>query len=156
MWAFRASADLRIIVHRTAATFTLCYVDHHDKAYAWAERRRLENHPVTGAAQIVEVLERTEEHVRRIVREEIVDPPIFSKFDRHYIHALGVPAEWLDAAMNASEADLDALLPQLPQEAAERLLELACGNPVPLPVAEQGESGFFPSRRPATISRGRE
>src|SRR5207247_506655 len=38
--------------------------------------------------------------------------------------------------------DLDALLAQLPQEAAERLLELACGNPVPLPVAEQGGSGF--------------
>jgi superfamily I DNA/RNA helicase/mRNA-degrading endonuclease RelE of RelBE toxin-antitoxin system len=142
MWSFRASADLRIIVHRTAATFTLCYVDHHDKAYAWAERRRLENHPVTGAAQIVEVLERTEEHVRRVVREEVVEPPVFRRFERDYILALGVPAEWLDAVMNASEADLDALLPQLPQEAAERLLELACGNPVPVPVVERSESGF--------------
>ncbi len=142
MWAFRASGDLRIIVHRTPATFTLRYVDHHDKAYDWAERRRLEIHPVTGAAQIVEVLERTEEHVRRVVRQEVVEPPIFRRFDRSYIHALGVPAEWLDPVMNANESDLDAMLPRLPQEAAERLLELACGNPVPVPVAEQGEVGF--------------
>jgi mRNA-degrading endonuclease RelE of RelBE toxin-antitoxin system len=142
MWAFRASGDLRIIVHRTPATFTLCYVDHHDKAYTWAERRRLENHPVTGAAQIVEVVERTEEHIRRVVREEVVEPPIFRKFEQNYIHALGVPNEWLDAVMNASEPDLDALLPRLPQEAAERLLDLACGNPVPVPVASAGEIGF--------------
>jgi mRNA-degrading endonuclease RelE of RelBE toxin-antitoxin system len=142
MWTFRASGDLRIIVHRTPATFTLCYVDHHDKAYDWAERRRLEIHPVTGAAQIVEVLERTEEHVRRVVREEVVEPPIFRRFDRGYIHAQGVPAEWLDPVMNANESELDAMLPRLPQEAAERLLELACGNPVPVPFAEQGEIGF--------------
>ena len=32
----------------------LCYVDHHDKAYDWAERRKLETHPKTGAAQLVE------------------------------------------------------------------------------------------------------
>jgi superfamily I DNA/RNA helicase/mRNA-degrading endonuclease RelE of RelBE toxin-antitoxin system len=142
MWSFRASSDLRIIVHRTPATFILCYVDHHKPAYDWAERRRMENHPITGAAQIVELVERTEERVKRIVREEIVEPPAFRRFERSYIHALGVPTEWLDAVMTATEADLTALLPRLPQEAAERLLELACGNPVPVPVAEPGEAGF--------------
>ena len=35
----------------------LCYVDHHDNAYHWAERRKLETHPKTGAAQLVEVRE---------------------------------------------------------------------------------------------------
>ena len=39
----------------------LCYVDHHDAAYRWAERRRIETHPVTGATQLVEVRERVEE-----------------------------------------------------------------------------------------------
>ena len=39
----------------------VAYVDHHDKAYAWAERRRIEAHPRTGAIQIVEVRERVEE-----------------------------------------------------------------------------------------------
>lgn len=39
----------------------LAYVDHHDDAYKWAERRRIETHPATGAVQIVEVRERIEE-----------------------------------------------------------------------------------------------
>ena len=57
-WSVRVSRDIRIIVHRTADSLLLCYVDHHDKAYAWAERRRLETHPTTGAAQLVELRER--------------------------------------------------------------------------------------------------
>jgi len=35
----------------------LCYVAHHDSAYDWASRRKIETHPVTGAAQIVEIRE---------------------------------------------------------------------------------------------------
>src|SRR5690606_31091787 len=47
-WSVRVNADLRIIVHRSRDSMLLCYVDHHDKAYAWAERRKLEIHPKTG------------------------------------------------------------------------------------------------------------
>ena len=57
----RVSSDIRLIVHKTASSLLLCYVDHHDKAYAWAERRKLETHPKTGAAQLVEIRERVEE-----------------------------------------------------------------------------------------------
>ena len=145
MWAFRVSADLRVIVHRTAESLVLCYVDHHAKAYAWAERRCLENHPVTGAAQIVEMVEKVVEitkYITTVKPQGIVELPIFRRFERNYVHALGVPDEWLDAVMNTNETDLLALLPKLPQEAAERLLQLACGDPVPVPMAEQGESGF--------------
>lgn len=53
----RASQDIRIIIHRTAESLLVCYVDHHDAAYTWAERRVLERHPTTGAAQLVEVRE---------------------------------------------------------------------------------------------------
>ena len=52
---------LRGIVHRTASSFLLGYVDHHDAAYQWAERRRLERHPTTGAAQLVEIRETVRE-----------------------------------------------------------------------------------------------
>src|ERR1700735_1790322 len=71
-----------------------------------------------------------------------MEPAIFRRFDRGYIHALGVPAEWLAPVIDGSGSDLDAMLPRLPQEAAERLLELACGDPVPVPFVEQGEIGF--------------
>ena len=59
-WTARASDDIRIVLHRTQASLLLCYVGHHDNAYAWAERRRIETHPRTGAAQLVEVVEWTE------------------------------------------------------------------------------------------------
>ena len=60
-WSVRVSSDIRLIVHKTANSLLLCYVDHHDKAYAWAERRRLETHPTTGAAQLVEIRETVQE-----------------------------------------------------------------------------------------------
>jgi len=55
-WSVRVSDDIRLIVHRTATSLLLCYVGHHDPA----ERRRIERHPTTGAAQLVELPERVE------------------------------------------------------------------------------------------------
>src|SRR6266478_2970175 len=62
-WSLRVSADIRLIVHKTSASLLLCYVNHHDKAYDWAERRKLETHPKTGAAQLVEIRETVKEIV---------------------------------------------------------------------------------------------
>lgn len=50
-WSVRVNANIRLIVHKDKNSLLLCYVDHHDKAYNWAERRKLEIHPKTGAAQ---------------------------------------------------------------------------------------------------------
>ena len=61
----RVSRDICLIVHRHVDRLLLCYVDHQDKAYQWAERRKLETHPKTSAAQLVEIRER----VRGIERE---------------------------------------------------------------------------------------
>ena len=47
-WSVRVSSDIRLIVHKTPGSLLLCYVDHHDKAYDWAERRKLEAHRRTG------------------------------------------------------------------------------------------------------------
>ena len=56
-WSIRAGRDIRLIVHKSASTLVLCYAGHHDKAYAWAERRKLTTHPTTGADQLVEIRE---------------------------------------------------------------------------------------------------
>ena len=60
----------------------LCYVDHHDKAYAWAERRKLETHPKTGAAQLVEIRETVKEVIVPVyVQAELPvrpKPPLFA------------------------------------------------------------------------------
>ena len=47
-WSVRVGRDNRLIVHKTDTSLLLCYVDHHDNAYRWAERRKLETHPKTG------------------------------------------------------------------------------------------------------------
>lgn len=60
-WSVRVNRDIRLIVHGTDNSLMLCYVDHHDDAYEWAQRRKLETHPRTGAAQLVEVRETVEE-----------------------------------------------------------------------------------------------
>jgi mRNA-degrading endonuclease RelE of RelBE toxin-antitoxin system len=60
-WSVRVSQDIRLIVHKTEDSLLMCYVDHHDEAYRWAERRKLETHPKTGAAQLVEIRETVRE-----------------------------------------------------------------------------------------------
>ena len=62
-WSVRVSSDIRLIVHKSDASLLLCYVGHHDDAYGWAERRKLETHPKTGAAQLVEIRETVKEVV---------------------------------------------------------------------------------------------
>src|SRR3954464_14611926 len=60
-WSVRVNADIRLIVHKTPGSLLLCYVDHHDRAYDWAGRRKLQTHPKTGAAQLVEIRETVQE-----------------------------------------------------------------------------------------------
>jgi mRNA-degrading endonuclease RelE of RelBE toxin-antitoxin system len=126
----RISADLRLIVHQDGEDVCACFVGHHEDAYRWSESHKHEVHPVTGSMQMVELLE----VVREVIREKEVAPPLFAKFDRDYILALGVPTAWLDAVMAVSSDDhLLEMVSHLPEEAAERLLELADGRPVPRP-----------------------
>jgi hypothetical protein len=54
-----------------SSSLLLCYAAHHDDAYEWAERRKIETHPTTGAAQLVEVRER----VREVEVPRYVDAP---------------------------------------------------------------------------------
>ena len=134
-WSVRVSRDIRLIVHKTDASLLLCYVDHHDEAYRWAERRKLETHPKTGAAQLVEI--------REIVREIIVPAYVqaaqpaapkarlFEHVAEAALLSYGVPDEWLQDVRQANEDTLLTLADHLPSEAAEALLELATGGKPP-------------------------
>ncbi len=157
-WSIRVNRDLRIIVHRTADTNVLCYADHHDAAYRWAENRRLETHPDTGAAQMVVIDERVEEIVKRVVREVIEEPAVFARYETDYLQALGVPSEFLDAAKHVTQANLFELLDLLPQEAAERLLDLAAGRVVARPGRTEAGPFDHPDaqRRFAVVSSNDE
>lgn len=146
-WSLRASSDLRIIVHKTASSLLLCYVDHHDKAYRWAERRKLETHPTTGAAQLVEIRETVQEiTVPKYVEAAALapaKPALFCGVTDSALLSYGVPMEWLDDVRRADEDSLLALAEHLPSEAAEALLELATGGtPQLAPAAEAGADPF--------------
>jgi superfamily I DNA/RNA helicase len=136
-WSVRVSADIRLIVHRSESSLLLCYVDHHDKAYDWAERRKLETHPTTGAAQLVEIRETVKEIIVPVYvpddRPSKPSPkplasPVFADRSDDELLGYGVPVEWLADVKNATEETLLSLADHLPAEAAEALLELATGG----------------------------
>lgn len=131
-WSVRVNADIRIIVHRTPGSLLLCYVDHHDRAYGWAERRKLETHPTTGAAQLVEIRETVREVVVPVHRQDAAaptpQPALFNDLSDDELLAFGVPAAWLGDVKRADEDSLLTLADRLPSEAAEALLELATGG----------------------------
>ena len=131
-WSVRVSRDIRIIVHKTDTSLLLCYVDHHDDAYQWAERRKLERHPKTGAAQLVELRETVREIIvaRYVEVEEpaLRKPLLFDDVSEDDLLSYGVPAEWIADVQQATEDSLFDLADHLPNEAAEALLDLATGS----------------------------
>lgn len=139
-WSIRVSRDVRIIVHRTGTNLLLCYVGHHDDSYLWAERRKLETHPKTGAAQLVELRERVEEiRIPKYV-EALPAPklPLFAAISDSELLGYGVPSEWLPDVRQTNEDSLLEVAEHLPKEAAEALLDLAIGKtPQTFAPAEQ-------------------
>lgn len=156
-WSVRVSGDLRLIVHKTDDSLMLCYVDHHDKAYQWAERRKLETHPKTGAAQLVEIRETVQEiFVPTYVPtgETIAaKPALFEDVAEEVLLGFGVPLEWLDDVRRADEDSLLVLADHLPKEAAEALLEIATGGQPQMP--DLAASDIDPFEHPDALRRFR-
>ena len=142
-WSARVNRDVRLIVHKTSGSMLVAYVDHHDDAYAWAERRRIEAHPRTGAVQIVEVRERVED----VAPPEQFDfvmpaatapttpqPQLFAALDDEALLSVGVPTDWLADVRAATEEVFFELAEHLPAEASEALLEYAATGALPAPA----------------------
>ncbi|MBT5370994.1 MAG: DEAD/DEAH box helicase [Gammaproteobacteria bacterium] len=146
-WSIRVNRDIRIIVHKTDSSLLLCYVDHHDKAYHWAERRRLDVHPKTGAAQLVEVRETIQEIlVPTYVPTELAEPAkplLFEGVAEEVLLGYGVPKDWVEDVLGADEDSLLQIADHLPGEAAEALLELATGGQPQVSVANSKEADPF-------------
>lgn len=162
-WSVSANMDLRIIVHRQTDSLLLCYVDHHDKAYQWAENRKLEVHPKTGAAQLVELIQTQREvseglagQSKSAVREpsQGTAPPPLRDYTDDWLLQYGIPPEWLDRLKEASEDELLELATQLPGEAAEAVIDIATGYIPPVPV-QQDEATQDPFEHPDALRRFR-
>lgn len=128
-WSARVNSDIRLVIHQDGDSLLLCYVGHHDDAYRWGERRKLEVHPTTGAAQMVEIRERVEEIVVPVyVEAAAIKPPLLAGVSEADLLGYGVPPEWLADVLHADETALLTLADHLPAEAAEAVLELATGG----------------------------
>jgi hypothetical protein len=151
-WSARVNRDIRLIVHKTGESLLVAYVGHHDDAYGWAGRRRIEAHPRTGAVQIVEVRERVEEvappatfdfvfpQPAKGKEKAAAAPALFSSLEDDALLSIGVPVDWLADVRAATEDGFFALTAHLPAEASEALLEFAATGrfvaPAPPPVAD--------------------
>ena len=146
-WSARASRDLRLICHRGDSSLVLCYVGHHDDAYTWAQRRRLEAHPKTGAAQIVEIRETVEE-IRGAssvaVRPVHTGEPLPCQgLTRDELLAWGIPDDWIDDIRTTNEDRVLAIAERLPQEASEAILEYIVSGTVRTPEPTGAETDPF-------------
>jgi superfamily I DNA/RNA helicase/mRNA-degrading endonuclease RelE of RelBE toxin-antitoxin system len=146
-WSVRVSSDIRLIVHKSNTNLLLCYVNHHDEAYKWAQCRKIEQHPKTGAAQIVEVRETVKEiKIPKYVEVRQPAPPkqrLLENISDDTLLSYGVPQEWLEDVRGVTEDTLFDIAERLPQEAGEALLELATGSIPPVPVLVEDNTDPF-------------
>lgn len=160
-WTARVNQDIRIVLHKDGEHTLLAWVDHHDDAYRWAERRKIVPHERTGAMQIVEVVERTEE--RLVYTERVADASLepvtahrpFANLDDDDLLNVGVPRNWLDAVREADEASVDGLFSALPDEAAEALLDYATGGRLADHILVPAAAGSDPFAHPDALRRFR-
>ena len=163
----RVDQDIRIIVHRTEASFMLAYVDHHDKAYAWAERRRIETHPRTGSIQIVEVHERIEDAGPLFAAGPVAipvevpatpAPAIFADLTEDELLGIGTPTDWFEDVCTWTEERFFELSERLPSEVAEALFEYAATGQLPAPEPVAADPFTHPDtlRRVRTIANEQE
>jgi len=139
----RIDKTYRGIVKKPASgnIFMLLWVDHHDKAYKWAEKKICEINPETGCLQIYEVDETPPEPVVPGKTETDETKKLFSTIrDRHLLR-LGVPAEQISLVRSFTSMDqLDAAADRLPTEAYEALFFLGDGYSLEEVFREMGKS----------------
>tara|TARA_R110002072_G_scaffold211501_4_gene369086 strand:- start:8715 stop:10838 length:2124 start_codon:yes stop_codon:yes gene_type:complete len=112
MRSVRVNRDVRIILCTTdtAGLVILLYVDHHDDAYSWAEKRKVELNPYTQAIQVYQVAEQV------ISPAEAAPAPeqpsgAFGELKDKQLLRLGVPESSIPVVRDIYiEADLDDAL----------------------------------------------
>ena len=143
-WTARVNRDIRLVLHKRGGDTLLAYVAHHDDAYKWAETRRIDTHPRTGAAQIVEIRETVEEVViQHYVQEAVRLPRLFGNETDETLLSWGIPEDWLEVVRDATEDTVLDIAGHLPAEAAEAILQEATGSrPEPAPVLALGANPY--------------
>lgn len=134
LYSLRVNQDVRIILHKDEETWLLLHIDHHDAAYRWAARTKVQQHERTGEVQVVHTREVYQEDLVRHSTQETEGPPLFEEYDDDHLLSLGVPEDALPALRRVrSEEELHGKAGRLPDGVWERLVRLYLGEPVEVP-----------------------
>jgi superfamily I DNA/RNA helicase len=128
LYSARIDQAYRAVIARPSPNvYVMMWLDHHDDAYRWAERRQIAINPETGAVQIWDV----ESVQAATVAAQSKPGVLFAEVKDKHLLRLGVPEELLllVRAME-TDADLEAAEKELPAEAYEALYQLAAGYTV--------------------------
>ena len=121
--------------------YVLLWVDHHDEAYAWARRKKCAVHPETGSLQIYETLEQTDLDLQAEAQPDSRATGLFDDIHDRHLRRFGVPEELLPRVRRiTTQAELEAFLHILPQEAYEALFFLSEGFSLQEVYQETGKS----------------
>ena len=125
--------------------YLLLWVDHHDKAYDWARRKKCEVNPETGSLQIFDSREAESEGGAETAEKNNSKaagiPRLFDNFRDRNLVRLGVPEEFLPRVRKIKSAEeLELLKGSLPQEAYEALFFLGEGFSLQEVYAETGKA----------------
>lgn len=136
LYSVRINQAYRAVVFHPAGSsvYVLSWVDHHDEAYRWAERKQFVVHPATGALQMLNA-EAPAGASRPAAATMPVRPVaikaetgLFSQAKDKHLLRLGVPEELIPLIRGVrTDAELESIEAQLPQEAYEALYMLASG-----------------------------
>lgn len=129
--SIRANQDVRIILAASEKErlYLMLYVGHHEEAYAWAAKRKVEINPNTGSLQVYQVEEKVQEEMAGSP-----DAPRKGPFDDirdRQLLQLGVPEDALTLVRNMqTEADLNAARAsdQIPADVYDGLYMLLAGG----------------------------
>lgn len=130
--SIRANQDVRIILAAAEKEdlYLMLYVDHHEPAYAWAAKRKVEINPNTGNVQVFTVQEEAEEADTTAQPAAPEKPGLFDAIRDRQLLQLGVPEDSLAIVRNMKiEADLESarVNEQIPPDAYEGLFMLMAG-----------------------------
>lgn len=113
-----------VVRQEKSGVYLLLWVDHHDRAYEWASRKRCRINPTTGSIQVFDVTETVVE-VERGIGPEL---SLFSEITNDQLLRLGVPEEKIEETRAiTSLQEFYGLKGTFPEDAYEGLEWIANG-----------------------------